>query len=535
MRVWEISTSPSNREDLYWAKGTYSGVESRLDGDSRVSADEFAGLEPRRPLKKDVFRYNPGVLALSDRAHCCLEDLLDRCAQSVRIDAKGHVVWIENILAIVDCLGPDTEMDCVHYFDGSKYVNAIFQYDILQERIGSFALFKLVDRRRGPCYCTDAFVRRVAECGLEGFRFVLAWDSELPAGTVRFRNSIYPYKYYIDSGKRGRACLPRENPDAFGQKLVPLEEPPAAPAPSAAAEPAIAEPAAPSGANPGPAPYDGPALDGDIRALREEALASLPSLPAAAGSLEDGPCGALGSRVCGLPAMLPGEEWPEGPGGEPLCFLAQLDMADLPPLPGFTEKGLLRLFVGEEPEFGLDPSDMAAQAGFRALWAPDPEGAALRAAPEEAEDGLAWGEGPWAVRFGGPFPSRPEDFDARAQSAFAGLWNAAHPDLPVAGTRDAGRYASNRSLPLKLAIQAGEEAGDPPAVQVGGYPSFVQAGDPRSWDDRYRRYDALLFQLSSDHGRYIEVGDGGRMYFFIPSEKLAAGDFSDIMYWWDCG
>jgi len=23
------------------------------------------------------------------------------------------------------------------------------------------------------------------------------------------------------------------------------------------------------------------------------------------------------------------------------------------------------------------------------------------------------------------------------------------------------------------------------------------------------------------------------MYFFIPSENLAAGDFSDIMYWWD--
>ena len=63
-------------------------------------------------------------------------------------------------------------------------------------------------------------------------------------------------------------------------------------------------------------------------------------------------------------------------------------------------------------------------------------------------------------------------------------------------------------------------------MQVGGYPSFVQADDRRSWEERYRRYDALLFQLSSDHGR---------MYFFIPSGNLAAGDFSDIMYWWDCG
>ena len=84
-----------------------------------------------------------------------------------------------------------------------------------------------------------------------------------------------------------------------------------------------------------------------------------------------------------------------------------------------------------------------------------------------------------------------------------------------------------------MAIAAEEAAGDPPTVQVGGWPSFVQIYDRRTWEERYAKYDALLLQLSSDPGRWVNIGDGGRMYFFIPSAKLAAGDFSDIMYWWD--
>ncbi len=285
-------------------------------------------------------------------------------------------------------------------------------------------------------------------------------------------------------------------------------------------------------ANRKPASYDGPPLDADIRAVRAAALASLPDLPALGGALSDGPCAPLGSRVGGEPAMLPGEKWPLGPGGEPLCFLAQLDMADLSALPGFPRGGLLRLFVGPEPEYGLDPGDMTAQLGFRALFAPDATGALPRPAPEEAEDGLAWGEGPWAVRFGALAPMPPDDFDVRLQEAFSREWAGLHPDLPAKGISDADRYAS-APLELSMAAEAREGMADPPTVQVGGWPSFVQIYDRRTWEERYAKYDALLLQLSSDHGRCIEVGDGGRMYFFIPSAKLAAGDFSDIMYWWD--
>ncbi|TJW12237.1 YwqG family protein [Parvibacter caecicola] len=391
MRVWKIKPAPSNKDEVWWDEGSPSEIIGLLRGAKIEDTSIFCWLVEKKPFKKDLHWFKPGAPVISDKAFGALESLIAPYVQFVRVDVGGGA-WLVNPIVVLDCLGPLADVSYLFDDPKSRAIKKVNSFDFVPDRVTA-PIFKIRGLEIGYCFCTDEFVEKVMAAGLEGFQFVLAWDSECPPGSIRFWGFLEVGDYYVNSGKRGKACLPRENPDAFGQKLVPLEEPPAAPAPSAAGGPAAAEhaavePAAPSGAKPGAAPYDGPALDDEIRAVREEALASLPALPAAAGELSGGPCGALGSRVCGSPAMLPGEEWPEGPGGEPLCFLAQLDMADLPPLPGFPEKGLLRLFVGEEPEFGLDPSDMAAQAGFRALWAPDPEGAALRAAPEEAEDGL---------------------------------------------------------------------------------------------------------------------------------------------------
>lgn len=61
-----------------------------------------------------------------------------------------------------------------------------------------------------------------------------------------------------------------------------------------------------------------------------------------------------------------------------------------------------------------------------------------------------------------------------------------------------------------------------------GYPFFVQY-DPR----RGKKYDTLLLQIDSDN-KNIVWGDCGVANFFINSEKLAALDFSDIYFTWDC-
>ena len=64
-----------------------------------------------------------------------------------------------------------------------------------------------------------------------------------------------------------------------------------------------------------------------------------------------------------------------------------------------------------------------------------------------------------------------------------------------------------------------------------GYPYFVQY-EPRNTKEEKEHYDTLLFQ--SDYCKEIMWGDAGVATFFINKEKLKKGDFSDILYYWDC-
>lgn len=70
-----------------------------------------------------------------------------------------------------------------------------------------------------------------------------------------------------------------------------------------------------------------------------------------------------------------------------------------------------------------------------------------------------------------------------------------------------------------------------------GYPSFTQ-DDPRRFQESLNKYDVQLFQMDSEYRKEENVdimwGDMGVANFFIAKEDLANGDFSDILYSWDC-
>ena len=77
--------------------------------------------------------------------------------------------------------------------------------------------------------------------------------------------------------------------------------------------------------------------------------------------------------------------------------------------------------------------------------------------------------------------------------------------------------------------------------RIGGYPCFEQY-DPRE-ELNLEKYDTLLLQIVSHihpnnnggEDTLIMFGDLGGCQFFIPKDKLIARDFSDVMFWWDCG
>ena len=70
-----------------------------------------------------------------------------------------------------------------------------------------------------------------------------------------------------------------------------------------------------------------------------------------------------------------------------------------------------------------------------------------------------------------------------------------------------------------------------------GYPFFTQT-DPREYNEDYKYYDTLLFQLDSDYENdeddSVLWGDCGVGNFFINHKDLENRNFSKVLYNWDC-
>ncbi|MEL6214380.1 MAG: DUF1963 domain-containing protein [Pseudomonadota bacterium] len=75
---------------------------------------------------------------------------------------------------------------------------------------------------------------------------------------------------------------------------------------------------------------------------------------------------------------------------------------------------------------------------------------------------------------------------------------------------------------------------DSPSHQIGGYAVFTQT-DPRSYEGKDEDWQVLL-QLDSQTIGDLDMmwGDVGIANFFIRPADLAARDFSQVWYNWDC-
>ena len=204
------------------------------------------------------------------------------------------------------------------------------------------------------------------------------------------------------------------------------------------------------------------------------------------------PDGATRSYVGGEALGTP----PTDASGKPMRQLAAIYCEEFPGI-GLPQEGLIRIFISPDLHWGMDPEAPNIQRNFRVLYDRD----------------------------------------------FSRLTRGTHPGsggFPVRG-RLGLRIHTRVNQPMPACdYRFGEDFDDDLCAEItdafhriGGYPCTHQT-DPRQ-DERYAHYDQLLFQLDSmDWGQWgVFIGDGGCMKFCIPSEKLAAGDFSDVLYWWD--
>ena len=249
---------------------------------------------------------------------------------------------------------------------------------------------------------------------------------------------------------------------------------------------------------------------------------------------------ATSSKFGGLPYLPKNFAYPTDAKGNPLKLLAQLNFGELPPLADFPTSGILQFFVLHDYDIGSDWQNQGNQSHHKVIYHREiHENDRMTDFPE--------------VKFVSPYPPGEEEEWFPFQGEFAITGELADV-FPVFGSFDFAdkfeTFCEEHQFDLKssrLWNVASEIFGDGIFERwhfVGGCPAFEQS-DPRYDKKNLRKYDTLLFQMSSDYysenWRKIPIedeiawGDGGIANFFINRTDLQNLKFDDVLYNWDCG
>jgi uncharacterized protein YwqG len=226
------------------------------------------------------------------------------------------------------------------------------------------------------------------------------------------------------------------------------------------------------------------------------------------------------SKFGGMPFLPVGVEYPRNKEGKPLYLLAQINFEEVPALEDFPQKGILQFYIADDDLYGMDFDNPSEQNGFRVLYFAEID-------KENFQRDL-----PLITAEFTPLGNNLETHQITFEV-----------DEEYAGLNDANLEASlaDRLDEFNEIIEANEyqiadwfnneisNAGH----KIGGYADFTQE-DPRKYDEeKFKRYNTLLFQMDSVNG--VCWGDVGVGNFFISLENLKKLDFSDVLYNWDCG
>lgn len=206
------------------------------------------------------------------------------------------------------------------------------------------------------------------------------------------------------------------------------------------------------------------------------------------------------SKLGGCPYLEKIEQYPIGKNGKPMMFFAQLNLAEMPPLPDFPQEGLLQFYVENEDCYGLD---YACVVKYIPEYKTN-EAALVRENPysDDYEENLPFTDD-CKISFvqeemfiGTDCPEYEEKFGDLSEEELDALYDL----CSVSDSR------------------------------VGGYPYFVQDAPAYYNSSEY----VLLLQLDVDDTSGLMFGDAGNCNFIISRKDLLAKDFSEVEYDWQC-
>lgn len=238
--------------------------------------------------------------------------------------------------------------------------------------------------------------------------------------------------------------------------------------------------------------------------------------------------------------------YPETSKGQKLMLLAQLRLDAFVGDGRLPDCGLLQFFIdATDTVSGMDFEDGANADGFRVVWHEEIDETVT--ADEVTGLGMPVSTKGFATEelcgnpVNGEFPLLATPYEACmsvSDGRFDEVFEKAYKKIIGKPAPDGAGWWELMDDDTGMAMT---EALDPSSVHhaMFGYPFFTQF-DPREHQEGgFDRYDTLLLQIDSEGEKgtrrdLVLWGDVGICNFFINGDKLRQGDFSDVLYNWDC-
>ena len=211
------------------------------------------------------------------------------------------------------------------------------------------------------------------------------------------------------------------------------------------------------------------------------------------------------SKIGGCPYLEKAEDYPKDENGNPMFFMAQINLEEMPPLEDFPTKGILQFYVVDDDIYGLeDPCKVI----YIEEYSKD-ESRLLKENPFESTN-----EYP-------PFEKSGKAVFTQRQDMIGSDCNGFDEILALADNEEEEEALWNFCGTL--------------GSRMGGYPCFIQF-PLEFYEDGTA--EILLLQIDTDDGEGtcgIMFGDAGNCQFMISREDLLKRDFSNVYYDWACG
>lgn len=227
------------------------------------------------------------------------------------------------------------------------------------------------------------------------------------------------------------------------------------------------------------------------------------------------------SRLGGSPWMPFALPWPRTRAGEPLNFVAQINLEEVPPMSDFPEHGILLFFIAPQPD-NNQHHPLRRRDDSAVIYIADPRHrkGSVTDPPAKRRVGTK----------GAHFPFRNKNHgrkDGHRIMFRTGMMKPSATDWQVAEWRNRIARADQPAATDPLGDLT---EGAPTQHFVGGYACFRDE-DIRSQHTKLREYDRTLLSLWSDD--LFDFGPHGHANFMIRQSDLRRRDFSDTILQWD--